>query len=82
VHRKRYLIGGVLAMFAALTRSQAWVLALPFAYMVWFEHRGHTLTFRSLRGTLAHIFREQLSEPVRTLQRVFAILGGPLGTAL
>jgi len=67
VRRDRYLLAGLVAFFASLTRSQGWILALPFAYMLYIQPTGKL---------------PDLKKPLPLVKRMPAVIGGPLGTAL
>lgn len=77
--KRRYWLAGALALGASLTRTQAWLLALPFAYLV-LEHLAalHGGGWKGLRHLVTH--------PLETIRRGLpaapAVIGGPLGTAL
>ncbi|MDX2161897.1 MAG: mannosyltransferase family protein [bacterium] len=72
VMRQRYWLAGILALLAALTRSQGWTLALPFATMIYIapnlENWG--MLTAQLRTTM-----------IALLRPLPAVLGGIAGTA-
>jgi hypothetical protein len=65
--QRRYLLAGLLALLASLSRLQGWALAVPLAYIVYVEP-----------GDLRRIARQ----PVTLARRLPAAAGGVLGTGL
>jgi hypothetical protein len=77
--KRRYWLAGLLAFLASLTRSQGWVLALPFAYII-LERMGepHGGFWKGIRYFLAHPLEAlRIGLPMSP-----AVIGGPLGTAV
>ncbi|MFN8376163.1 MAG: glycosyltransferase family 39 protein [Anaerolineae bacterium] len=76
---KRYWLAGLLAFLASLTRSQAWVLALPFAYII-LERMGEA------HGGFWQGIRYYVMHPIEALRiglpQSPAVIGGPLGAAV
>lgn len=68
--RKRYILAGLLACLAALTRAQGWVFMFPCGYLVFIQER-HQETMGSLFG-----------KPLQVARYLVAIGGGPLGSAI
>jgi len=71
VTKKQYWIAGILAFFAALTRSQGWTLVFPFAYMVYVAPHG---------GKLITAARCWIAHPLQALRPLPAVIGGGIGT--
>jgi len=71
VMQKRYWIAGILAFFAALTRSQGWALAIPFGYMVYVAPQNGNW-IKAVRYWLTHL--------IEALRPLPAVLGGLIGT--
>ncbi|MBX3061781.1 MAG: hypothetical protein KF726_02335 [Anaerolineae bacterium] len=77
VQDRRYVLGGLLALLSSLTRSQGWTLALPFALIAFIEQAPNVS--RNWTG-LQQLIRYHLQQPVATLRRAFAVIGGVIGT--
>ena len=75
---RQYLLAGMLALLAALTRTQGWVLALPLGYIAYVQHLR--LPISRPRQFLQELW-VYVRNPLPLIQRLPVLIGGPLGAA-
>lgn len=80
VNKRRYVLAGILAFLAALTRVQGAVLGLPFAYLIYLA--PHLQAGLMIIPAIRQAWTQFFDRPLKEVGPLLAVFGGLIGFAV